>query len=301
MTDDILTPDETPSGEPRPARGPHARHYRTPVRVWDYLDDLPGGDAAWSSLGPQLDLGDARAEVWCPGCATAVSFVQELGNDSEADAFERMARYVGPGSTIPAHPGPPPLFLLLPCGHVVDTFVTERPHAAGRYPPVPPAQDVDAQFAEVARGADGRVCARCDGDGDCQVCDGQGFNGSTAAVDCPACSGKGLCRPCRGSGAAPSPWQVLATPMGINPAKADTVGGYLAHLLFGLWSRQGEFNPAAPFGLTGWPDDIYRALIGAGYVTGDLTHDGWIDVDREHADQLVAAAIRHAFGVPARA
>lgn len=93
---------------------------------------------------------------------------------------------------------------------------------------------------------------------------------------------------------------VLALPMGGNDAGATTVRGYLIALLSELW-REGEgFSGKRPFGNSGWHYELYRPLIVAGLVDGELDEWGGVErVDAAIADELIADAILALGGIGA--
>jgi hypothetical protein len=91
--------------------------------------------------------------------------------------------------------------------------------------------------------------------------------------------------------------RLLETALPGNDAKAPTVRGWLAALLRTAWIKREVFK--RPFGWSGaWEDDIYRALIAAGIIAGELDEDGDLsrDFDYDAADQVILAAIE-AMGV----
>jgi hypothetical protein len=91
----------------------------------------------------------------------------------------------------------------------------------------------------------------------------------------------------------PDPRAVLALPLGRNDAGANTVGGYLIALLREVWVAKEGFSGKHPWGNSSWEYDLYKPLIRAGYVNGELDPEyGWInDVDWRAADKLIDAAI----------
>ena len=92
--------------------------------------------------------------------------------------------------------------------------------------------------------------------------------------------------------------QVLGAPMEPDDSEsgAGTVGGYLGALLYTLWNEGEGFSGKRPFGDSGWEYELYKPLIKAGLVKGELDSDGYIDeVDTKAADKLIADAISHLF------
>lgn len=97
----------------------------------------------------------------------------------------------------------------------------------------------------------------------------------------------------------PDPRTVLATPMGKNDAKAETVGAYLTALLREVWREEEGFSGKRPFGNSGWQWEVYLPLVKAGFVAGQLDEDGYLeDVDQDAADELIHAAIDAMAGGP---
>jgi hypothetical protein len=71
-----------------------------------------------------------------------------------------------------------------------------------------------------------------------------------------------------------------------------TIRGYFKLLLLELW-REGEcFNGKRPFGNSGWEYDVYKPLIKAGVIKGELDENGYIEeVDTGEADKMVIELI----------
>jgi hypothetical protein len=88
---------------------------------------------------------------------------------------------------------------------------------------------------------------------------------------------------------------ILRLPMGENDSGADTVRGYLVALLAQLWLHGDNFSGKRPFGSGGWEADLYKPLVVAGLIDGELDPDyGYVDeVDADAADVLILAAIEH--------
>lgn len=97
----------------------------------------------------------------------------------------------------------------------------------------------------------------------------------------------------RGDHASPTSAQVLALPLDPgNDSGADTVRGYLVALLTEVWRHGEGFGGKRPFGNSGWQYDLYKPLLKAGYITGSLDEDGYVeDVDCHTGDRLIAEAI----------
>jgi hypothetical protein len=90
----------------------------------------------------------------------------------------------------------------------------------------------------------------------------------------------------------PTPQQILNTPMDDNDSGADSIGGYLTALLTEIW-REGEcFSGKRPFGNSGWEVDLYLPLVKAGYISGTIDEDGYLDdEDRVAGCALIVSAI----------
>jgi hypothetical protein len=79
-----------------------------------------------------------------------------------------------------------------------------------------------------------------------------------------------------------------------------TVRDYLRTLLETLWAEGEGFSGKRPFGNSGWENEIYAPLIGAGFLPGTLTSDGYIEeYDKKESERYVFKLIKAAFhGVP---
>lgn len=90
----------------------------------------------------------------------------------------------------------------------------------------------------------------------------------------------------------PTGREVLDLTLDDNDSGETTVRGYLIKLLAMVWEDGEGFNGKRPFGNSGWQSDFDKAFIKAGWVTGRLDEDGWVDeVDDEQVDALIASAI----------
>jgi len=94
---------------------------------------------------------------------------------------------------------------------------------------------------------------------------------------------------------APTPQQILKTPMDDNDSGASSIGGYLTALLAEVW-REGEcFSGKRPFGNSGWEYDLLLPLAKAGFIDVVLNEDGYFDDLPREAEQaglaLIASAI----------
>lgn len=80
-----------------------------------------------------------------------------------------------------------------------------------------------------------------------------------------------------------------------NDSGATTVRGYLVALLSHLWDEEQGFSGKRPFGNSSWQYDIYGPMIKAGFATGTMDEDGYVDrfadTDRRAADELIQTAI----------
>jgi hypothetical protein len=71
-----------------------------------------------------------------------------------------------------------------------------------------------------------------------------------------------------------------------------TIGGYLIKLLETLWEEGEGFSGKRPFGNSGWERDLYKPLIAAGVIRGELDEDGYIErVDDSAGAKAIFAAI----------
>ncbi len=87
--------------------------------------------------------------------------------------------------------------------------------------------------------------------------------------------------------------QVLEVAMSENDADATTIKEYLLRLLDKLWEEGEAFSGKRPFGNSGWEYDLYKPLLSAGAVAGQLDEDGNIeDVDDGAANELIFEAIK---------
>lgn len=90
---------------------------------------------------------------------------------------------------------------------------------------------------------------------------------------------------------------ILNLKMDENDAEAETVGEYLKALLLTLWDEKESFDGKRPFGNSGWEYELYRPLLSAALVTGELDEDGdLLDVDDVAADELIREAIERLCG-----
>jgi hypothetical protein len=95
-----------------------------------------------------------------------------------------------------------------------------------------------------------------------------------------------------------TPQQLLDLPLPDNDSGASTVRGYLVALLSTLWREEDRFSGKRPFGNSGWQYDLYKPMILAGLVDGQIDEDGYIErADVPTADKLLLAAIA-ALGSP---
>jgi hypothetical protein len=86
--------------------------------------------------------------------------------------------------------------------------------------------------------------------------------------------------------------KALETEMLSNPAGAQTVREYLTDLLYELWTETDRFDSQAPWGYRNWKHDLFRPLIDAGLIPGELDEQGrLVSVDEGAGDRLVRAAI----------
>lgn len=91
--------------------------------------------------------------------------------------------------------------------------------------------------------------------------------------------------------------QVLDTPSVITDG---TVRDMLAELLTKVWEEAEGFSGKRPFGNSDWQTVVYGQLVKAGLLEGELDEDGYLEsVDYGAGEELVVAAIKHAFAQPA--
>lgn len=78
-----------------------------------------------------------------------------------------------------------------------------------------------------------------------------------------------------------------------NQAGAYTIRDYLKALVAAVWQEGEGFSGKRPFGNSGWEYDLYYPLVRDHIVYGQIDAYGdVVDVDRPHADRLIAEAIR---------
>jgi hypothetical protein len=78
-----------------------------------------------------------------------------------------------------------------------------------------------------------------------------------------------------------------------------TVREYLYKLLSAVWEEQEGFSGKRPFGNSGWEYELYRPLVGAGFIAGEV--DEWGDIaecNLTEASEYVAELIRAVFYPP---
>lgn len=94
---------------------------------------------------------------------------------------------------------------------------------------------------------------------------------------------------------APTPQQVLDTPMKENDSGANTIRGYLVALAREVWSEGEGFSGKRPFGNSSWEWDVFRALVDAGHITGtiDEEFDSLEEFDHIAGNALIMAALNH--------
>ena len=86
---------------------------------------------------------------------------------------------------------------------------------------------------------------------------------------------------------------ILDIEMQENDAGAKTIRDYLKVLLFKIWNEGEGFSGKRPFGNSGWEFEIYKALVVAGAVKGevDKEYGDLIDCNFSKANQLIFKAI----------
>jgi hypothetical protein len=87
---------------------------------------------------------------------------------------------------------------------------------------------------------------------------------------------------------------VLNVPMDptTNDAQASSVRHYLGLLLLTVWRQKEGFSGKRPFGNSSWEYDLYRSLIEAGLLPGQLDENGLVEkMDHQIGHALIASAI----------
>jgi len=91
---------------------------------------------------------------------------------------------------------------------------------------------------------------------------------------------------------APTPAQVLETPVGPNDAGAGTVREYLVALAEAVWDQGEGFSGKRPWGNSGWEHDLYHALGARGHIRYEQDEHGYCEsVDREAGHRLIRQAL----------
>lgn len=71
-----------------------------------------------------------------------------------------------------------------------------------------------------------------------------------------------------------------------------TIKEYLKELLQRVWKEGESFSGKRPFGNSGWQADLYLPLIAAGFITGTVDEDGYLeDCDEKAGDELISEII----------
>lgn len=78
-----------------------------------------------------------------------------------------------------------------------------------------------------------------------------------------------------------------------NDAGAKTIREYLKALLIKLWEEGEGFSGKRPFGNSGWEFEIYKALVVAEAVDGEICREygDLISCDHTSANELIFKAI----------
>ena len=75
-----------------------------------------------------------------------------------------------------------------------------------------------------------------------------------------------------------------------------TIREYFQALLITLWDKQDGFSGKRPFGNSGWTADIAIPLVKAGFITGKVDEDGYLqDYNAEELDEYGRKLIRRIF------
>jgi len=72
-----------------------------------------------------------------------------------------------------------------------------------------------------------------------------------------------------------------------------TLREYFKKLLITLWEEGEDFSGKRPFGNSGWQYDVYKSLILAGNIYGEIDEDGYIsELDDVQAQQFIIKIIK---------
>lgn len=85
--------------------------------------------------------------------------------------------------------------------------------------------------------------------------------------------------------------QILNLKIAENYADANTIREYLTDLLSTLWEDSEGFDSKRPFGFSDWQSVVYKALIKAKEIPGSVEEDGYLNFDKQEADELIVEAI----------
>lgn len=84
--------------------------------------------------------------------------------------------------------------------------------------------------------------------------------------------------------------------LNISEDEADTILDYLHHLLQTLMDKKEGFSGKHPFGDSGWEYDLYIPMVKAGFVSGKIDEDGYVNsIDKDEADAVLTQCIVHVF------
>ena len=76
-----------------------------------------------------------------------------------------------------------------------------------------------------------------------------------------------------------------------------SIRDYLTTLLLRVWDEGESFSGKRPFGNSGWEYDLYKPLIAANVIKGELDEDGYIDgVDDKAGHAEIERLIREMCG-----
>lgn len=83
---------------------------------------------------------------------------------------------------------------------------------------------------------------------------------------------------------------VLNVPMDDADSGAKSIKQYLKLLLERVWQEEESFSGKRPFGNSGWSYDLYKPLVIAGMVEGEII-DGFLEIlsdeSKREADLLI--------------
>ncbi len=71
-----------------------------------------------------------------------------------------------------------------------------------------------------------------------------------------------------------------------------TIGDFFHGMLLRIWNDPDDFSGKRPYGNSGWPFDLYAALVRAEMISGSFDEWGYIEeCDDEMGDRLITLAL----------